>query len=144
MASYNLCVLMGNLASDPQVKYLTNGTAVCDFSIAVNEKYKNKEGQNVENVNFFEVTFFGKVAEVCGEYLAKGKMIQVSGKLKQDSWDDKDTGQKRSKVKVIGESMQMLGGKPGAGANGGSQSEQSSNSGSQSFDNPPQTDEVPF
>ena len=77
----------------------------------MNSKYKTKDGQQKEEVTFVDVTYFGKVAEVCGEYLRKGSSVIVSGRLKSESWEDKTTGQKRSKLVVIGEGMQMLGGR---------------------------------
>ncbi|MCC9641729.1 single-stranded DNA-binding protein [Rhodopirellula sp. JC740] len=109
MASYNRVMLMGNLTRDIDLRYLPSGMAVAEFAIAVNEKRKASDGQWVEDVSFFDITLFGRTAEVAGEYLSKGSPIFVEGRLKQDTWE-KD-GQKRSKVKVIGERMQMIGGR---------------------------------
>jgi single-strand DNA-binding protein len=147
MASFNQVTLIGNLTRDPQQKFLQSGTAVCEFGLAVNSSYTNKSGQKVEECSFFEVTFFGKIAEVCGQYLTKGKQILVSGKLKQETWDDKETGAKRSKVKVIGESMVMLGGK--SGENGNRRSESTEEGGSSGGSSEPasdysNSDDVPF
>ena len=111
MASFNSVTLVGNVTRDPQVKYLSSGSAVCEFGVAMNSKYKTKDGQQKEEVTFVDVTYFGKVAEVCGQYLHKGSSVLVNGRLKSDSWEDKTTGQKRSKLVVIGEGMQMLGGR---------------------------------
>ena len=111
MASFNSVTLVGNVTRDPQVKYLPSGGAVCEFGVAMNSKYKTKDGQQKEEVTFVDVTYFGKVAEVCGQYLHKGSSVLVNGRLKSDSWEDKTTGQKRSKLVVIGEGMQMLGGR---------------------------------
>lgn len=109
MASFNKVILIGNLTRDVEVRYLANGTAVSDVSLAVNESYKNKDGQKVENTVFVECTLWGKTAELAGQYLAKGKPVLFEGKLKLDQWDDKETGKKRSKLGVTVESMQFLG-----------------------------------
>lgn len=108
MASFNQVVLVGNVTRDIEVKYLQSGTAVAEFAIAVNDRVKKGE-QWIDECSFFDVVFFGRTAEVAGEYLSKGSSLLVSGRLKQETWE-KD-GQKRSKVKVIGDRLQMLGGK---------------------------------
>ncbi|MBB3204248.1 MULTISPECIES: single-stranded DNA-binding protein [Pirellulaceae] len=117
MASYNRVMLMGNLTRDIELRYLPSGMAVSEFGLAVNDKRKNNEGQWVDDVNFFDITLFGRTAEVASEYLSKGSPIFIEGRLKQDTWE-KD-GQKRSKVKVIGERMQMIGGRSEGGGNSG-------------------------
>lgn len=111
MANFNRVILMGNLVRDIELKYLPSGTAVSDFSIAVNDRRKAADGQWVDDPSFFEIVLYGRTAEVASEYLSKGSPVLIEGRLKQDTWE-KD-GQKRSKVKVIGEKMQMIGGKPG-------------------------------
>lgn len=119
MASYNRVIVMGNLTRDPELQYTTGGQAVCKFSIACNEKYTDKSGQKVEKVHFFDVTTWAKTAELVSKYLVKGRSALVEGKLAQDRWDDKDTQAKRSKVYIIGERVQFIGGAPGAaGAEG--------------------------
>ena len=110
-ASFNQCVLVGNLTRDPEVKYLQSGTAVCDISIAVNESFKGKDGEKKESVNFFDCVLFGRTAEVCAEYCHKGSTVLLAGRLKQDQWQDKETGKNRSKVKIIVERLVLLGGK---------------------------------
>lgn len=120
MASYNRVVLAGNLTRDVEIKYTPGGMAIADIGLAVNEKRKQGD-QWVDEVSFFDVTMFGRTAEVAGEYLSKGSNILVEGKLKQETWE-KD-GQKRSKVKIICDRLVMLGSKQDGG--GGS----SSNSG---------------
>jgi single-strand DNA-binding protein len=100
---------MGNITRDTELKYLPSGTAVNDFSIAVNEKRKSQSGEWLEDVSFFDITAFGKTAEIISQYLGKGSPVLVEGRLKQETWE-KD-GQKRSKVKVICERMQMIGSK---------------------------------
>ena len=122
MASFNRVVLVGNLTKDVELRYLQSGMAVTDIGLAVNHKYKNKTGEWVEEPVFVDITLWGRTAEVAGEYLGKGSSVLIEGRLKLDSWE-KD-GQKHSKLKVIGETMQMLGtprsgGGGGAGGGGG-------------------------
>ncbi len=119
-ASYNKVFLLGNVTRDPEVRYTPKGSAVTDLGIAVNRQYTLDNGEKREEVTFVDVTFWGRTAEVAGEYLKKGRSIFVEGRLQLDSWDDKQSGQKRTKLKVIGEMMQMLGSRPGAGGSGGS------------------------
>jgi single-strand DNA-binding protein len=119
MASFNKVILLGNLTRDPEVRYTPKGTAVTDLGLAVNRTYTADNGEKREEVTFVDVTFWGRTAEVAGEYLKKGRPIFVEGRLQLDSWDDKQSGQKRSKLKVIGENMQMLGAPRGTGSGGG-------------------------
>ena len=116
MASYNRVILIGNLTRDVELRYLQSGMAVTDIGLAVNEKYKNSNGEWVEEVSFVDVTVWGRTAEVMSEYLGKGSPVFIEGRLKLDSWE-KD-GQKRSKLKVICERMQLIGAK-GQGGQGG-------------------------
>ncbi len=119
MASFNKVLLLGNLTRDPEVRYTPKGSAVADLGLAVNRQYTLESGEKREEVTFVDVTFWGRTAEVAGEYLKKGRSIFVEGRLQLDTWDDKTSGQKRSKLKVIGEMMQMLGSRPGGGGGGG-------------------------
>lgn len=123
MASYNRVVLMGNLTRDVDVRYLQSGMAVTDVGLAVNDRRKNQAGEWVEETTFVDVTLWGRTAEVAGEYLSKGAPVLIEGRLKLDTWET--DGQKRSKLKVVGERMQMLGGRRdgsgGGGNSGGSQ-----------------------
>ena len=119
-ASYNKVFLLGNVTRDPEVRYTPKGSAVTDLGIAVNRQYTLDNGEKREEVTFVEVTFWGRTAEVAGEYLKKGRSVFIEGRLQLDSWDDKQSGQKRTKLKVIGEMMQMLGSRPGAGGSGAS------------------------
>jgi single-strand DNA-binding protein len=105
--------VIGNLTRDVEVRYIANGSAVANVSIAINEKYTTKSGEKREDVLFLECTLWGKTAEIAGEYLSKGKPVLFSGKLKQESWDDKTTGQKRSKIVLNVDTMQFLGGPSG-------------------------------
>src|SRR5467141_1900303 len=120
MASFNKVILLGNLTRDPEVRYTPKGSAVADLGIAVNRQYTLENGEKREEVTFVDVTFWGRTAEVAGEYLKKGRPVFIEGRLQLDTWDDKQSGQKRSKLKVIGETMQMLGSpRGGVAANGG-------------------------
>jgi single-strand DNA-binding protein len=117
MASFNRVIVMGNLTRDVEVRYLQSGMAVADIGIAVNDRRKNQQtGEWIEEVTFVDVTLWGRTAEVAGEYLGKGSPIFIEGRLKLDQWE-KD-GQKHSKLKVVGERMQMVGAKGGGGGGG--------------------------
>ena len=107
MASFNRVILVGNLTRDPELKWLQSGTAVCEIGMAMNDKRKDDIGQWVDDVLFVDVTLWAKTAEVAAEYLRKGAPVLIEGRLKYDTWE-KD-GQKRSKLRVVGERMQMLG-----------------------------------
>jgi single-strand DNA-binding protein len=112
MASFNKVVLMGNLTRDVEVRYPGGASAVCDIGLAINRTWFDKaSNQKKEEVTFVDVTLWGRDAEVAGEYLAKGRSVLIEGRLSLDQWDDKATGQKRSKLKVTGERMVMVGGK---------------------------------
>jgi single-strand DNA-binding protein len=117
MASFNRVILVGNLTRDPELRYLASGTAVTDIGLAVSEKHKNASGEWVEETVFVDVTLWARTAEVASEYLTKGSPILIEGRLKLDSWE-KD-GQKRSKLKVVCDRMQMLGGRGQGGGEGG-------------------------
>jgi single-strand DNA-binding protein len=108
-AALNQVNLLGNLTRDVEVKYLQSGTAVCDLGLAINERVKIRD-EWTDQTTFVDVTLFGRTAEVAGEYLSKGSQVLIVGKLRLEQWE-KD-GQKRSKLKVIGDSLQMLGAKP--------------------------------
>ena len=168
MASFNKVILVGNLTRDPEVRYTTGGTAVAEIGLAVNRSWMDKSSnERKEETTFIDVTLWGRTAEVAGEYLAKGRPVLIEGRLQLDQWEDKESGQKRSKLKVVGETLQMLGGRAeggGSGAPGGgggmSRPQQSANtapatpsttssrSPDQAFyDDPPagaSDDEVPF
>jgi single-strand DNA-binding protein len=120
MPNLNKVMLMGNLTRDPEIKYTPKGMAIANFGIAVNRVWSNEGGEKQEEVTFIDIEMFGRKAEVVGEYFKKGKPIYVEGRLKLDSWDDKTSGQKKSKLKVIGETFEFLGGREaGAGGGGG-------------------------
>lgn len=151
MASYNRVVLVGNITRDIELRYIQSGMAVTDVTLAVNDRRKTSSGEWVEETTFVDVTLWGRTAEVAGEYLSKGSPILIEGRLKLDQWET--DGQKRSKLRVVGEKMQMLGGR--AGGDSGSPStphsrqqdteysEAAAPSQSESVA-PPQEDDIPF
>ncbi len=109
---------MGNLTRDPEIKYTPKGTAVADLALAVNRVYSTDQGERREETTFVDVELWGRQAEIAGEYLKKGRPVYIEGRLKLDTWDDKQTGQKRSKMRVVGETLQLLGGREGSGGGG--------------------------
>jgi single-strand DNA-binding protein len=118
MASVNKVILIGNVTRDPEVKFTPKGTAVTDIGLAVNRTYTLDSGEKREEATFVDVAFWGRQAETIGEYVKKGRSIYVEGRLQLDTWDDKQTGQKRSKLRVVGENFQFLGARPGGSGSG--------------------------
>ena len=114
MASFNKVILLGNLTRDPEIRYTPKGSAVCDLGIAVNRQYTLENGERREEVTYVDVVLWARLAEIAAEYLKKGRPVFIEGRLQLDTWDDKQSGQKRSKLRVIGENMQMLGSPRGA------------------------------
>lgn len=119
MASYNKVMLLGNCTRDPEVKYTPKGSAVTDLGLAINRYYTTDGGEKREETTFVDVTLWGRQAEIAGEYLKKGRPVFIEGRLQLDTWDDKQTGQKRSKLRVVGEAMQLLGSREGGSEGGG-------------------------
>src|SRR6202011_2536485 len=115
MASFNKVILLGNLTRDPEIRYTPKGSAVCDLGFAVNRVYTLDSGEKREEVTFVDVVLWARLAEISGEYLKKGKPVFIEGRLQLDTWDDKQTGQKRSRLRVIAESMQLLGARDNGG-----------------------------
>jgi single-strand DNA-binding protein len=162
MASYNRVVLVGNLTRDIELKYTSSQLAVTELGLAVNDRRKNAQGEWVEETTFVDITLWGRTAEIANEYLRKGSSVLIEGRLKLDTWQSND-GQKKSKLRVVGERMQMLGGKGGGGGSGGgagggsrgagpSYDESEYSSSSDEFDAPParsapaarSEDDIPF
>ena len=110
MASLNKVMLIGNLTQDPEVRRTTSGTAVSTLRMAVNESFQNKNGEKVERTVFLDVDVWDRQAETCQQYLSTGSPVFVEGRLQMDSWDDKETGQKRTRLKVRAERVQFLSG----------------------------------
>ncbi len=109
MANFNKVILAGNLTRDPELRYTPKGMAIAKLGLAINRKWTNESGETKEEVTFVDVDAFGKQAETLGQYMRKGSPILIEGRLKLDQWDDKATGQKRSKMGVIVEGFQFLG-----------------------------------
>ncbi|MFL6584318.1 MAG: single-stranded DNA-binding protein [Chthoniobacterales bacterium] len=149
MASFNKVILLGNLTRDPEVRYTPKGSAVCDLGLAVNRQYTLDNGEKREEVTFVDVVLWARLAEIAGEYLKKGRPVFIEGRLQMDSWDDKQTGQKRTKLRVVGETMQLLGGRQAGG-----DADESSSAGAKGGARPapppkpagsePDDDEIPF
>ena len=118
MASVNKVILIGNLGRDPEVRYLPSGDAVANFSIATTEKWKDKSGEQQEQTEWHRISFFGRQAEICGEYLKKGSSVYVEGRLQTRKWTDKE-GKERTTTEIRGDRMQMLSGR--GGGSGGSE-----------------------
>lgn len=117
MASFNRVILLGNVTRDPELRYISSGTAVTDVGLAVNDRRKDgKTGEWIEETTFVDVTLWGRTAEIAGEYVTKGSPLLIEGRLKLDTWE-KD-GKKNSKLRVVCERMQLLGGR-GEGSRGG-------------------------
>jgi len=118
MANLNKVMLIGNVTRDPEIKYTPKGNAVTDLGIAVNRIFAPEGGERREETTFVDVTLWGRQAEIAGEYCKKGRSIYVEGRLQLDSWDDKASGQKRTRLRVIGENFQLLGPRPGGSGSG--------------------------
>jgi single-strand DNA-binding protein len=137
MANYNKIILLGNLTRDPQLKYLPSQMAIVEFGLAVNHKYKTKNGEDREEVLFVDVSAFGKQAEIINQYCTKGRPLLVEGRLKYDTWEDKQGGGKRSKHSVVIDNFQLLGGRDGAPQGGGDQGGYDSGGGDSAPSRPP-------
>ena len=147
MASLNKVLLIGNLTRDPDVRVMTNGRPVCNFGLALNRSYKDAEGNRKEEVTFVDVECFGPRAEAVGRFFTKGRAIFVEGRLKLDQWDDKQTGQKRSKLGVVLENFQFLDsrGDGGGGSSVGQpQESEKPSTGQQQSGGFAEDDDVPF
>jgi len=149
MASFNKVILVGNLTRDPELRYTPKGTAIAKIGLAVNRKWKSETGELKEEVTFVDVDTFGRTAENVGQYMRKGRPILIEGRLRLDQWDDKQTGQKRSRLGVVAESVQFLGsptGGEGSGAPPASRPAPAVASAPESADAepPPEHDDVPF
>lgn len=121
MNGFGCVTAAGNLTRDPVLKYLPDGTPLCEFGIAINERWKNKNGEKQERVSFVDITCFGKTAEVAGQYLTKGGPVALEGKLQQDRWETQQ-GDKRSKIIIVANRIHFL--PDGKGGQGGDQGEQ--------------------
>ncbi len=156
MASFNKVILVGNLTRDPELRYTPKGTAIAKIGVAVNRVWTNEAGEKKEEVTFVDVDVFGRTAENVGQYMRKGRPILIEGRLRLDQWDDKQTGQKKSKLGVVAETVQFLG-SPTGGGEGGAASAPAAPARQQRSapaaapageplegDGPPESDDVPF
>ncbi|MGH7991398.1 MAG: single-stranded DNA-binding protein [Limisphaerales bacterium] len=152
MASFNKVILMGNLTRDPELRYTPKGTAIAKVGLAVNRVWTNEAGEKKEDVTFIDVDVFGRTAENVGQYMRKGRPILIEGRLRLDQWDDKQTGQKRSRLGVVAETVQFLGSPTSAGEGGPAPAAPRSRPAPSSApasepiegDAPPESDDVPF
>jgi single-strand DNA-binding protein len=143
MASFNRVILVGNITRDIELRYTTGGLAVTDIGLAVNDRRKTQTGEWVDETTFVDITLWGRQAEIASEYLSKGSPVLIEGRLKQDTWEQE--GQKRSKLKVIGERMQMLGTRPaGARPERESADDSAAIGTDERHAGPPPDDDIPF
>lgn len=119
MASLNKVFLIGNLTRDPELRVTPKGTAICQFGLAVNRQFKDDSGATRDETTFVDIEAWGKQGELVAKYLGKGSQCMVEGRLKLDQWEDKTSGQKRSRLKVVLDNVQFLGAPRGAGGGGG-------------------------
>ena len=146
MSSYNKVILMGNLTRDPEVRYANSGTAIVKFGLAVNRRYQDSEGNWAEEPTFVDITFFGKRGEAFARFHTKGKSAFVEGHLRLDNWEDKQSGQKRSKLYVVGDNWEFVGGgrEGGGGGGGGGGGSYGASSAPSSNYEPVEVDDTPF
>lgn len=117
--SVNKVILIGNLGKDPEVKYTPSGTAVAKFSLATNERFKDKAGEWQDRTEWHNIVAFQRTAEIAGEYLKKGRSVYIEGRIQTRSWDDKTSGQKKYMTEIVANDLVLLGGGRGEGGEGG-------------------------
>ncbi len=149
MASFNKVILVGNLTRDPDLRYTPKGTAIAKIGVAVNRVWTSDAGERKEEVTFVDVDVFGRTAENVGKYMRKGRPILIEGRLRLDQWDDKQTGQKKSKLGVVAETVQFLGSAGGGEGEEGSSRRPSTPAAppaneTADGDAPLESDDVPF
>jgi len=151
MASFNKVILVGNLTRDPELRYTPKGTAIAKLGLAVNRVWTSESGEKKEEVTFVDVDVFGRTAENVGQYMRKGRPILIEGRLRLDQWDDKQTGQKKSKLGVVAETVQFLGSPTGGGGEAGASAPARQRPAAAApavepveGDGPPESDDVPF
>lgn len=137
MAGVNKVILIGNLGADPEIRYTSNGTAVANFRIATTERWTNPNGEKEERTEWHRIVAFGKLGEICGEYLAKGKPVYIEGRLQTRNWEDRD-GNQRTTTEIIATGMQMLG--QAGGSSGRSQEKEETSL----PDEPIKDEDIPF
>lgn len=143
----NRVILIGRLGKDPEIKSTPSGTSIAKFSLATDEKFTDRSGEKQERTEWHNIVVFGKLADICGQYLRKGKLVYIEGSIRTDSWDDKESGQKKYRTEIIAQNMQMLGGKGEEGGGGGgsyASSSRPSSSSTASAVNDADDEDVPF
>jgi single-strand DNA-binding protein len=143
MASVNKVIVIGNLGRDPELRYTQNGQAVANFTVATNENWTNKAGEREERTEWHRVVAWGRVAELCAEYLAKGRTVYVEGRLQTREWEDKE-GQKRRSTEIVAQTVQFLGGGRGAGAGGAARAQATEPEPAPEAQPQPPDDDIPF
>jgi len=148
MSSVNKVILIGNLGRDPELRYTQTGQAVANFSLATTDRFSSKDGDKQERTEWHRIVAWGRTAEICAQYLAKGRSVYVEGRLQTNEWEDKD-GQKKRTTEIVAQSVQFLGsrGGDGSGASRGGdapRSERGSDQGGDGGSAPPQGEEIPF
>ena len=146
MASVNKVILIGNLGRDPELRYTQSGQAVANFTLATTERFSNREGERQERTEWHRIVAWGRTAELCAQYLAKGRSVYIEGRLQTREWEDKE-GQKRRTTEITAQSVQFLGGRGGVGGPAGSEPsgpsfDEGGNGGGSS--GPPPQDDIPF
>jgi single-strand DNA-binding protein len=145
--SVNKVILIGRLGKDPEIRSTPNGQTVAKFTIATDERYTDRNGEKQERTEWHNIVAWAKLAEICGQYLRKGKLVYIDGSIRTDSWDDKETGQKRYRTEIIANNMQMLD-KREEGSGGGSYAGGASRGSSKPASSAPEgmedDEEVPF
>ena len=142
-SSVNKVILIGRLGKDPEIRSTPQGTTVAKFTIATDERFTDRSGEKQERTEWHNIVAWSKLAEICGQYLKKGKLVYIEGSLRTDSWDDKESGQKRYRTEIVAQNMQMLDRKGDEGGGGGSYS--GAKRGPSASQEPPEDDEeVPF
>jgi single-strand DNA-binding protein len=139
-------ILVGRLGKDPEMKSTPSGLSIAKFSLATDEKFTDRSGEKQERTEWHNIVVFGKVADICGQYLKKGKLVFIEGSIRTDSWDDKESGQKKYRTEIIAQNMQMLGGKgeEGGGGSYSSSGPRASSSSTASSVNDADDEDVPF
>lgn len=143
MASLNKVFLLGNLTRDPDLRNTPSGSVVCDLGLAVTRRFYAADGQQQEETCFVDITVWGKSAENCKKYLSKGSQVMIEGRLKLDQWEDRNGGGKRSKIGVVAEVVQFMGGKREDNSGNQAQQEQPPRRGDGDYAPPPQMPDVP-
>lgn len=138
MAGVNKVILLGRLGADPEIRYTSNGTAVANFRMATSERWNNPNGEKEERTEWHRIVAFGKLGEICGEYLAKGKQVYIEGRLQTRTWEDRDKNQ-RTTTEIIATVMQMLGSAGGSKASGKEDKEEPSYA-----EEPAKDEDIPF